>query len=185
MRRTSVSVNASAISATPRAIGSAAFVTVTNSKTSSATRDLTSPPQCAISFTRGLRPNISAVMNGECHVVSSTSASAISLRSCGESARKADLVQLVASSSFVTDSSLKKCWNKTSLANTRTFGRVTLIPSQCANRVNEIRQRYFRFFDLGPPVLFPFETHEAVVVQQRDRSDSVGERHAAVTRQYR
>src|ERR1044072_7145239 len=168
MRLTSVKANASAISATPRAIGSAAFVIVTKSKTSFATRDLTSPPQCAISFTRGSRPNISAVRNGECQVVTSTLAFAISLRNSSESSRKSDLLQLVTSASFCSDLSLKKCWNKSSLANTRTFGRVTSISKQIANRIAEVRQCNVRFFDLRVPVFFPFKTDVTVVIQISD-----------------
>src|SRR5690349_11174920 len=129
MWRTSVNVKANAISATPRTIGSAAFVIVATSKIGSATRDLTSPPQCAISFTRGGWPNISAVRNGECHVVTSTSAFAISLRNSGESSRKADLVQLATALNFSKDVLLKKWLNKLSLADTSTVGRVTQIPN--------------------------------------------------------
>src|ERR1044072_6058132 len=166
IRRTSVSMKAKAISATPRAIGSAAFVMVTVSKTSSATRDLTSPPQCAISFTREFWPNMSVVMKGECHVVISTSAFAISVRNCGESSRNADRLQLATLLSLSKDSAVKKCWNKTVLANARTFGRVPSLPNECANRVHEIGQCDFRFFDLRMPVLLPFETDEAFVVQR-------------------
>src|ERR1043165_6976292 len=178
-------MKAKAISATPRAIGSAAFVMVTVSKTSSATRDLTSPPQCAISFTREFWPNMSVVMNGECHVVISTSAFAISVRNCGESSRDADRLQLATLLSLSKDSAVKKCWNKTSLANTRTFGRVTSLPNNCAHRLHEIRQRDVRFFDLGSPILLPFETDEAVVVQGCERSNSFRKRNAASTCQHR
>src|ERR1044072_1346255 len=175
MRRTSLNASASAISATPLAIGSAAFVIVTDSKTSSATRDLTSPPQCAISFTRG--PNISAVRNGECHVVISTSAFAISLRNSGESSCNADFLQLVTSASFCSHLSVKKCWNKTSLANARTFGRVTSISKQMANRIAEVRQCNLRFFDFRMPVLLPFKTDVTVVFQISDRDYHIRKRY--------
>src|SRR6185503_13300996 len=115
----------------------------------------------------GSPPNISAVRNGECQVVIRTSAFAISLRNSGESSRNADLLQLVTSSSFLNDLSVKKCWNKTSLANTSTFGRVTSLSSPY--RVNEVRQCNIRFFNLRMPVLLPFKTDVTAVIQISDR----------------
>src|SRR6185369_5152342 len=112
-----------------------------------------------------------------------TSAFAISLRNSGESSRNADLLQLATSSSLLRDLSVKKCWNKTSLANTRTFGSVTLVSDQY--RVNEIRQCNVRFFNLRVPVFLPFKTDVTVVIQISDRRQRIGKRDAATPGQHR
>src|SRR6185369_1625166 len=112
-----------------------------------------------------------------------TSAFAISLRNSGESSRNADLLQLVTSSSFLNDLSVKKCWNKTSLANTRTFGSVTLVSGQY--RVNEVRQCSIRFFDFRMPVFLPFKTNVTVVIQVSDRGQRFSKRDAATSGQHR
>src|SRR5215813_569988 len=137
-----------------------------------------------MSLTRRFGPSMSAVKNGECHVVISTSASAICCRSSDESSRKEDLVQAATSSSFSRAAGGKKCWNKTSLANTRTLGRITAITNETAHCIYEIGQRDLRFFNFRVPILLPLKTYVSVVVQSLENHQRLGERHVPTTSQH-